>query len=173
MAPSAISLLSLVALVAVPTLARDVPDNVKQLYREIVDRGKCNNVLASGFHSTDDDSGDFDYCGDYLNNYGVVYLQGKDGQLVNMDIDCDGEQGSRADDGRCGSSEDTQSVTSFQNVVSSYSNGVRDLDANLHPYVVFGNTGTKKDWPIFDPTKHGIEPLSVIAVVCDDQLVSF
>lgn len=88
-----------------------------------------------------------------------------------MDIDCDGVQGGPADDGRCGSSSDTQSVTSFQYDVEHYGAGQKDLDANVHPYIVFGNEGTKKNWPTFDPREHGIEPLSIMAVVCNNRLV--
>jgi hypothetical protein len=90
-----------------------------------------------------------------------------------MDVDCDGTQGSPADDGRCGSSGDTQSVTSFADTVRGYGRGVRDLDANIHPYVVFGNTGNKPGYTNFDPRAYGIEPLSVMAVVCGNKLVSF
>ncbi|KAK3392874.1 family 75 glycoside hydrolase [Podospora didyma] len=78
----------------------------------------------------------------------------KDGtSFVNMDIDCDGTQGSPADDKHC------------------YKKGIRDLDANIHRYVVFGNTGKKSGWKTFDPQKHGIKLLSLMAVVCEDQLI--
>lgn len=171
MAPSFIPFLFVAAALA-PRLAaaRDVPDNLKKLYSDIVQQGQCDDKLASGFHSTDGDDGDFSYCGDYLDRYGIIYVQGNDGQLTNMDVDCDGVQGSKADDGRCGASSDTQSITTFQYDVSTYADGVKDLDAYVHPYVVFGNSGTKKDWPEFDPLDHGIEPLSIMAVVCNDQL---
>lgn len=47
--------------------------------------------------------------------------------------------------------------------------GIKDLDANVHPYVVFGNRGTP---PLeFDPEANGMRPLSVMAVVCNGQLV--
>ncbi|KAH7171341.1 family 75 glycoside hydrolase [Dactylonectria macrodidyma] len=151
--------------------ARSVPANVQSFYDAVVAQAKCNNVLASGFYSSDGDSGDYDYCGDHLDDYNVVYLQGKSGDLVNMDIDCDGIQGGPADDGRCGSSGDTQSMTSFMDTVAGYGTGQEDLDANVHPYVVFGNTGTKSGWATFDPQEHGIEPLSVMAVVCGDKLI--
>ncbi|KAM0277353.1 hypothetical protein ACHAQH_005869 [Verticillium albo-atrum] len=151
-------------------LARDIPENLKSFYDHIRDQKHCKKVLAGGFHSTDNDSGDFDYCGDFLDKYDIVYLQGRDGQLVNMDIDCDGVQNGPADDGRCQSSDDTQLQTSFQWDVDNYGTGQEDLDANVHPYVVFGNEGEKKHWPTFDPEKHGIEPLSIMAVVCNNQL---
>ncbi|KAM0327181.1 hypothetical protein ACHAQA_006313 [Verticillium albo-atrum] len=158
------------ALLATSVLARDIPENVKDFYDHVRAQKKCDKVLAGGFHSTDGDSGDFDYCGDFLDKYDIVYLQGRDGQLVNMDIDCDGLQDGPADDGRCRSSDDTQSQTSFQWDVDNYGAGQEDLDANVHPYVVFGNEGTKKDWPTFDPKEHGIEPLSIMAVVCNNSL---
>ena len=89
-----------------------------------------------------------------------------------MDVDCDGEQNGRGDDGRCESSQDTQSITSFQWIIERYNKGINDLNANVHPYVVFGNEGTKSGWKTFDPQEYGIEPLSVMAVVCGDKLVS-
>lgn len=88
-----------------------------------------------------------------------------------MDIDCDGTQGGPADDGRCGSSDDTQSQTSFKDTVASYGKGPDDLDAKIHPYVVFGNVGSKENWATFNPEDHGIKPLSLMAVVCGDKLV--
>lgn len=88
-----------------------------------------------------------------------------------MDIDCDGTQGGPADDGRCGNSDDTQSITSFADTVREYGKGVQDLDAKIHPYVVFGNVGDEPGFTSFDPQEYGIEPLSVMAVVCGDKLV--
>ena len=107
-----------------------------------------------------------------MNDYNVIYLQGNNRELANMDIDCDGIQGGPADDGRCGSSGDTQSITSFQYIVEGYETGQRDLDANVHPYVVFGNEGSKPGYATFNPQNYGIEPLSVMAVVCNNKLAS-
>lgn len=116
---------------------------------------------------------DFTYCGDRLSSKGIIYQQGRRGALSDMDVDCDGVQGSPADDGRCGSSGDTQSVTSFADTVRGYGKaGVRDLDANVHPYVVFGNVGSRPGYANFNPRSYGVEPLSVVAVVCGDKLVS-
>ena len=39
----------------------------------------------------------------------------------------------------------------------------------MHPYVVLGNEGAD---PSFDPQSAGVQPLSVVAVVCNGQLVS-
>jgi hypothetical protein len=88
-----------------------------------------------------------------------------------MDIDCDGEQNGLGNDGRCGSSTDTQAVTSFQSTIEGYNKGITDLNANVHPYVVFGNEGSKHGWKTFDPREYGVEPLSVMAVVCGGKLV--
>ncbi|KAG6173538.1 hypothetical protein E4U50_007051 [Claviceps purpurea] len=165
------SLLLLSAALVSGTTARDVPANVKALYEWIRHQGKCRYVLAGGFHSLERDHGNFDYCGDRLKEDKVLYIQGKQGNLPNMDIDCDGIQLSPADDGRCGSSTDMQSVTSFADILRSYSTNARDLDANIHPYVVFGNKGTREGYKTFDPRKYGVEPLSVMAVVCNNKLI--
>ncbi|PNP44113.1 hypothetical protein TGAMA5MH_04398 [Trichoderma gamsii] len=151
--------------------AKSVPANLQNLYNSIIAQGSCNDQLASGFYSEDNDGGTTSYCGDHLNDYGIVYLQSTGGRLANMDIDCDGIQGGPADDGRCGDSSDTQSITAFQDTVASYGTGQRDLDANAHPYVVFGNDGSRPGWKTFDPQSVGVEPLSVMAVVCNNQLV--
>ena len=101
-----------------------------------------------------------------------MYIQGTGGKLADMDIDCDGEQGDSLDDGRCGSSKDTQGETAFKSTIKSYNVGITDLNSFAHPYVVFGNDGTKSGYVAFSPEKFGVEPLSVIAVVCAGQLVS-
>ena len=119
---------------------------------------------------------DFAYCQD--NGTGVIYLHGtgsSNSNFANMDVDCDGDQ-SDPGDGRCGNSGDTQSETAFKSQVQQYSkqagDAVSDLNANFVPYVVFGNQGSKAGYTTFHPQTHGIKPLSVMAVVCGDQLVS-
>jgi hypothetical protein len=102
----------------------------------------------------------------------VIYIKGTGTALADMDIDCDGEQNGVGDDGRCGSSSDTQSITSFQDTVAGYKKGINDLNAYVHMYVVFGNEGTKSGWKTFNPQSYGIKPLSVMAVVCNGKLVS-
>ncbi|KAK1465017.1 fungal chitosanase [Colletotrichum melonis] len=156
-------------LLAVPATARDVPANVKAFYDQVRGRQQCSTVLKTGFHSKEGGKGDYGYCGDYLSNYNVIYIQGSGGRLANMDIDCDGAQ--THGDGRCGSSTDTQSQTSFKSEIQGYKAGINDLNAYVHPYVVFGNDGSKPGWPTFDPKKHGIEPLSVMAVVCNNKVI--
>ncbi|OHE92055.1 fungal chitosanase [Colletotrichum orchidophilum] len=156
-------------LLATPALTRDIPSNLQDFYAFVRGRNKCHHVLASGFHSSEGDSGGFGYCGDYLDDYKIIYLQGKNGELANMDVDCDGEQA--GGDGRCGSSTDTQSETTFHDELRGYGTGRRDLNASVHTYVVFGNEGTKSGWPTFDPAKHGVKPLSVMAVICNNKLL--
>ena len=90
-----------------------------------------------------------------------------------MDIDCDGVQGGPQDDGRCsyGRSPDYQGATAFRDTVASYNAGIKDLNSYVHPYVVFGNTGRTRGWKEFDPAAFDVQPLSVMAVVCGEQLV--
>lgn len=123
--------------------------------------------------SANTSTSDYAYCQD--NSTGVLYLHGDGTNFANMDVDCDGLQGGPVD-GRCGSSQDTQSETAFKSTVQKYSkaNGdfVKDLNANFIPYVVFGNYGSKAGYTTFDPQDHSVKPLSIMAVVCGDQLVS-
>ena len=92
-----------------------------------------------------------------------------------MDIDCDGLQSA----GGCHSA-DTQGQTRWVSEVRDYSaiadpsHPVKDLDANKIPYVVFGNECDGKcpsGYAPFDPRNYGIKPLSVMAVICNGQLV--
>ncbi|KAK1479562.1 fungal chitosanase [Colletotrichum cuscutae] len=69
------------------------------------------------------------------------------------------KEGGKGDYGYCG------------DYLSNYNAGINDLNAYVHPYVVFGNDGSKPGWPTFDPKKHGIEPLSVMAVVCNNKVI--
>ncbi|TVY24767.1 Endo-chitosanase [Lachnellula hyalina] len=148
-------------------LAADVPSNVQSFYDGIKSAGSCSKKLSEGFYAHDDGPNTFFYCGDHLDDYQVIYLQGTGGAMADMDIDCDGEQHGKGDDGRCGPSDDTQSQTSFEDTVASYNKGVTDLNAFVHPYVVFGNVGSKGS---FDPQSKGVEPLSLMAVVCGGKM---
>ncbi|KAL2129771.1 hypothetical protein VTI74DRAFT_7323 [Chaetomium olivicolor] len=151
--------------------ARDIPSNVKNFYDSLRAGGTCSNKLATGFYAKDDGPNTFSYCGDHLNDYNVIYIKGTGSALADMDIDCDGEQNGRGDDGRCGNSGDTQGHTAFEDVVKGYKKGIKDLNAFIHPYVVFGNEGSKSGWKTFNPKKYNIEPLSVMAVVCNNKLI--
>lgn len=105
-----------------------------------------------------------------MSDYRIMYLQGTGGNLVNMDIDCDGALGTG--DGSCDSSEDTQGETSFKDTVVSYKKGIKDLNAYVHSFVVLGNEGSKSGYVTFDPTSVNVQPLSIVAVVCGNQMVS-
>ncbi|RFU29037.1 hypothetical protein B7463_g7309, partial [Scytalidium lignicola] len=157
-------------LFALQATALDIPSNVQTLYNSIKAAGSCSNRLKTGFYALDDGPNTFSYCGDHLNDYGIVYLQGTGGALADMDIDCDGLQKGPGDDGRCGSSGDTQDQTSFEDTVASYSKGVDDLNAFVHPYVVFGNVGSKSGFVNFDPRSVGVQPLSLMAVICSGKM---
>lgn len=170
--------------------SRDIPPKVRDFYDGVKAQGECKDVLASGFYAKESLGPrkcllprltfsvltraihpDWDYCGDHRSDFGVIYHQGKNGQLLDMDVDCDGVQGGPADDGRCKSSTDTQTQSSFQDTLRSYDRGIKDLNANVHPYVVFGNQGKKKGYATFDPAEYGVRPLSLMAVVCNNRLL--
>lgn len=43
-------------LLAADVMARDVPSNVKALYKSIRNKGTCSNILKGGFYSQENDS---------------------------------------------------------------------------------------------------------------------
>lgn len=89
-----------------------------------------------------------------------------------MDIDCDGTTlGGTGADRSCDSSADVLIETQFSDIVKSYGKGIRDLSTYIHSFVVLGNEGTRKGYVAFDPQSIGVEPLSIVAVVCGDKLV--
>ncbi|KAJ5767486.1 hypothetical protein N7533_000069 [Penicillium manginii] len=137
--------------------AYDLPDNLKTIY-DNHKSGKCSNKLAGGFSDGIDGAHTFSYCADID---GTIYLHGSanGGEYDNMDVDCDGLNDKGGD---CGADETGQGETAFKDQLSQL--GIEDLDANVHPYVVFGNTN-------FDPQQYGMEPLSVMAVVCNNQVL--
>ncbi|KAF1991215.1 glycoside hydrolase family 75 protein [Aulographum hederae CBS 113979] len=156
---------------AATTSAIAVPANVQTLYNNIKNGGACSDQLATGFYSSEDGPGTYSYCADTTSN--ILYIKGPSTKLANMDIDCDGTQDGPGDDGRCGSSDDTQGTTSFADTVAGYNKGVDDLNAYVHPYVVFGNADDSGsgNYETFDPREYGVEPLSLMAVVCGDKLI--
>jgi hypothetical protein len=107
-----------------------------------------------------------------MTDYNVLYIQGKNGQLADMDIDCDGIIKSPYSDGRCESSQDTQPQSSYIEQIQGYNVGIKDVDSYIHSYVVLGNYADqgKSGYTTFHPTDYGIEPLSIVAVVCNNQL---
>ncbi|KAF4159632.1 hypothetical protein CNMCM6069_001275 [Aspergillus lentulus] len=155
-------------LFASQVIAKNVPSALKAFYNKARRGGDCAgaDALQTGFFNTEWSGGHTTYCTKYLPTGKGFYLKGPGSDLANMDIDCDGEQ-SRGD-GRCGSSTDTQGQTRW-GLKHPGKHGVRDLNANIHPYVVLGNEGSYS--PTFDPRTVGVEPLSIVAVVCGDELV--
>jgi chitosanase len=159
-----------IALVIQPISALSVlpvPSNVREYYNRVKsDSSMCsgNNKLATGFYASDGGRPEFSYCLDPSAK--TIFLHGPLAELADMDVDCDGDQHFRGD-GRCHSSRDTQSVTAFKDTVRHF--GISDINSYIHPYVVFGNEGSYS--PTFDPQKFGVEPLSLIAVVCGDKMV--
>jgi len=113
----------------------------------------------------------FSYCGDHQDK-GIYYIQGTGGKLANMDIDCDGQWGGPADDGRCANDGSHLPITAFQWILEGYNAGITEFNPYVHPYVVFGNFGDADGYTTFDPQTLGIKPLSVMAVVCNNKLVS-
>ncbi|KAM5433474.1 hypothetical protein MferCBS31731_007111 [Microsporum ferrugineum] len=154
-----------VALCGLASLAsaagRPVPDNLMALY-DYAKNNQCDKPLSSNRFKDGHGRSGFMYCGDYK---GVVYLSGPPspmGRLGDADVDCDGANRSKGD---CANDLTGQGQTTFKDELASY--GIDDLDSNLHSYVVFGNEGKK---PSYLPSDSGIEPLSVIAVVCNNRL---
>ncbi|EAW08981.1 glycoside hydrolase family 75 protein [Aspergillus clavatus NRRL 1] len=148
-------------------LAKEIPASLQAFYNQVRNGGTCSgpDALATDFFNTEQSGGHTAYCTKYLPLGKGLYLKGPGSDLANMDIDCDGEQS--GGDGRCKSSTDTQGQTTFSTNLHKFEIG--DLNANIHPYVVLGNEGNYS--PTFDPRSVGVQPLSVVAVVCRDQLV--
>lgn len=149
--------------------AKSIPSNLKRFYEDHAHNSTEDQVLSAPFHSYYGRStpSDMVYARDTCSNAVFLKRTGSHSAKAaysDMDIDCDGEN---ASEGKCFNDPTGQSITSFQYLVKGYDRGVRDLDAHIHPYVVFGNTGDK---PSYNPRSAGIKPLSVVAVVCGDQL---
>lgn len=101
-----------------------------------------------------------------------MYIQGKNGLFANMDIDCDG-QSLQPNSGRCGHNPTDQSVTAMRDALQAYQvAGITDLNTYIHPYVVFGNSGTNPHNVVFDPQSVGILPLSIILIVTPTVMAS-
>ncbi|KAI9723011.1 MAG: hypothetical protein M1812_001460 [Candelaria pacifica] len=150
----------LAALLAPHALASSIPANLQAFY-DNHKTGKCSKALAKGFTDGKGASG-FGYCNDVA---GTIYLYGNGagGKYADMDIDCDGANNKA---GKCKNDPSGQGVTAFKDTVKNY--GIKDLDANIHPYVVFGNEEAS---PSFNPQNSGMKPLSVMAIVCDGKLL--
>ncbi|RAK97555.1 glycoside hydrolase family 75 protein [Aspergillus ibericus CBS 121593] len=139
------------------TFAYSIPANLAQLYNTHKSK-PCTTILASNFSDGQTSDTTFTYCGD-IPNAVFLHSDSMGGEYDNMDIDCDG---AHAHGGNCGNDPSIQDQTTFKDQLGQY--GISDLDANVHPYVVFGNTD-------YDPQRSGMVPLGVMAVVCNGQVV--
>ncbi|OQE35243.1 hypothetical protein PENCOP_c014G02906 [Penicillium coprophilum] len=135
--------------------AYDVPANLEAIYKAHK-TGSCKKPLAKGLDDGHKDGHDMGYCGDID---GSIFLYSTRGGFYgDMDIDCDGANRLNGD---CGDDNSGQSQTAFMGDLKPYH--IDDLDAGIHPYVVFGTKG-------YDPEEDGMKPLSVMAVVCGGKL---
>ncbi|KAJ5355572.1 Fungal chitosanase [Penicillium concentricum] len=135
------------------TLAYELPANLKAIY-DSHKTGKCENVLAKGFDDgQSEDDKNMGYCGDID---GAIYLYSTSGAYGDMDIDCDGANRLEGD---CYNDGSGQSQTAFMDELTE----IEDLDAGIHPYVVFGTHE-------YDPRDDGMKALSVMAIVCGGKL---
>ncbi|KAF3935050.1 hypothetical protein ABW20_dc0106558 [Dactylellina cionopaga] len=141
----------LVALLAASASALSVPSNLKTFYNN-VKNGGCKSWVNNK-HNLNDGQGNsgFGYCRDTAN---AIYLSGKS-SLGDMDIDCDGAK-------NCGGlSGDFQAQTSFDDLLKS-KYGIKTLDASIHQFSVMGTCHLN--------LQGTIQPLALIAVVCNNQL---
>jgi chitosanase len=88
-----------------------------------------------------------------------------------MDIDCDGVS-RQPNSGRCGVNPTDQGVTAMRDTIRGYAiTGLTDLDTYVHPYVVFGNSGTNPHNVPFEPRDVGVLPLSIMLIVTPTVMV--
>jgi chitosanase len=162
-----LSTLLALAFLSTTTTAYAIPSNLATIYTNHKSRSCSNKLGDTGFNNGFPSVGsNFGYCGD-LSNAIFLHSSGDGGRYANMDIDCDG---ANLGSGDCGNDPSGQGMTAFMDTVAGYGKGIEDLDANVHSYVVFGNFESS---PEFDPESFGMKPLSVMAIVCNNQLVSF
>lgn len=123
---------------------------------------ECNTFLKDGFWDVGKKNM-YDYCGNL--GTGAISLHRNGGLLNNLDIDCDGLSPKGGD---CYNDPSPQNQMAFGWKAEELSGGaITELDAKVHPYMVFGNEGLK---PVFNPRDFGMPPLGVMAVVCNHQV---
>ncbi|KAK4330693.1 Endo-chitosanase [Rhodotorula toruloides] len=137
-----------------PSLLFDVPASLSTFLSQLGTEGSLScekgggvglDTRSGGYHTNGKGKSGTRYCGDKKEAPKMVWWQS------NMDVDCDGSNKK----GPCSNDGSFQGQTAFQDKSG------KDIDAH---YVVIDQD---KD---FDPTKFGIEPLSVVAVVCGGKL---
>ncbi|KAF3932054.1 hypothetical protein ABW20_dc0104850 [Dactylellina cionopaga] len=138
-------------LLAASASALSVPSTLQTFYNN-VKSGGCRSFVG-GKSNLNDGQGKsgFGFCSDTAN---VIYLSGKS-SLGDMDVDCDGAQ-------NCGGlSGDFQGETAFDDILSK-SYGIKTLDASIHQFSVLGTCNLN--------LQGTIQPLALVAVVCNNQL---
>ncbi|KAI9679097.1 MAG: hypothetical protein M1829_001767 [Trizodia sp. TS-e1964] len=104
---------------------------------------------------------DLSFCGDAIDEgIKAVYISSSSNpyHYSRFAVDCDG---SNMYGIGCGSDQTGQAKTAFKDILKV--NKLKDLDATIHSYVVFGNDA-------FKIRPHNIKPLSLVAILCGGKL---
>ncbi|KAA8902930.1 fungal chitosanase of glycosyl hydrolase group 75-domain-containing protein [Sphaerosporella brunnea] len=143
------------SLAVVGIRAYNIPPALQTFYNG-VKNGGCKSWLDNN-HNLQDGHGHkgFGFCTDTA---GALYVSGP-GELADMDIDCDGAH-------KCTGDGSFQSGTAFDDILQSQGYGIESLDASKHTFVVLGTCDVAVDTLTGGP----IQPLSLVAVVCNNQL---
>ncbi|KAH3907350.1 hypothetical protein HBI56_185100 [Parastagonospora nodorum] len=161
---------SLVVLLAGLAAGRQIPQNVKTFYESWKSKS-CPNPLSPAYDTgVGGKSKNSVYCMDKTSN--IVFLKNQQGGFADMDIDCDG-----AGKGQGGCSDDPTGLgdTSFKSQLQDLTKGaVKDLNTNKHTFVVLSNfiinDAQGDSRKPFDIETAGVEPLSIVAVICGNQM---
>ncbi|KAK8084512.1 hypothetical protein PG997_005783 [Apiospora hydei] len=170
-------------------VTREIPLRVKQFQDRLREGRQCNKTLASGLRTSlggpksinNVNSSPWYYCGDYVNSTGsFMYAasstaaSGED-QSSKLTIDCNGTRGGPEDTGLCDRLyHEPAKSTAFQYLLKGSGIPVKDLNTYFHPYVALGDFGagqrSNSDFVEFDPQDEVVEPLSLVAVVCNEKM---
>ncbi|GAA5865629.1 hypothetical protein JCM8547_007668 [Rhodosporidiobolus lusitaniae] len=141
-----------------PSALFDVPSSLLTFYEQIGTSGSLDCSVVDGGVGLDTRDGGYEtngsgedgtrYCGDKEEGPSYVWWES------NMDVDCDG-----APDGTSGICEGDGS---YQSETAFTDDSGASIDAMSVQYVVIDQDDS------FDPTNFGIQPLSVVAVICGE-----
>ncbi|KAK8044820.1 hypothetical protein PG993_004844 [Apiospora rasikravindrae] len=174
------STLIAVALVSL-CVTREIPLRVKEFQDLLREGRQCNKTLASGLRTSLDGPETWYYCGDYVNTTGsFVYAassaaSSSENQSSQLTIDCDGTRSGPEDTGLCGRLyHEPAKSTAFQHLLKASGIPVKDFNTYFHPYVALGDfragQSSRSDFMEFDPQDEVVEPLSLVAVVCNGKM---
>ncbi|KAK8131064.1 glycoside hydrolase family 75 protein [Apiospora sp. TS-2023a] len=121
------------------------------------------------------------YCGDYVNATGSFLYAASSAASSDADqpstltIDCGGIRGGPEDTGLCDRLyEGPAKSTAFQYLIKRSHIPVQDLNTYFHPYVALGDfqdsQGSGSNFVEFDPQDDLVEPLSLVAVLCNGKM---